>query len=234
MRVNTTVNTRLIACLLAGHLFAVLPLAAQSLPDVFAKMDKSAKGFSTLAADIKQTAHTAIVNDDSTQTGTIKLKRTKSETNFLVNFTAPDAKTVSIDGGEVSVYIPKAKSAQIYDLRSKRTALEQGMLLGFGATSADLKAAYDVTYLGQETIAGQPTGHIKLIPKAKEVQQSLKSAELWISDAQGVPLRQKFLTTSGGDYTLMEYANIRINPGIPDRELKLSLPKGTQIQKVGK
>jgi outer membrane lipoprotein-sorting protein len=215
-------------------LLASLPLLAQGLPDVFSKMDKSAKSFSGMAADIKQTTHTAVVNDDSTQTGTIKLKRVKpTETNFLVDFTAPDAKTVSIAGGEVSIYLPKAKSVQVYDLRAKRAALEQGMLLGFGAQSNDIKWAYEVAFVGQETVNGQSAGHIRLVPKSAEVLQSLKSAELWISD-QGLPVQQKFMTSGTGDYTLIQYTNIRVNPSISDKELKLNLPKGVQVQKVGK
>ena len=227
--VSTSVGTRIFAVLLAA-----IPLTAQTLPDVFEKMDKSAKVFSAMTADIRQTAHTAVVNDDSTQSGTIKLKRVKpTETNFLVDFTTPDPKTVAIAGGEVSIYLPKAKSVQIYDLRAKRAALEQGMLLGFGASSASIKSAYDVAFVGQETVTGQSAGHIRLVPKSAEVLQNLKSAELWIND-QGLPVQQKFMTSGTGDYTLIQYSNIRVNPPISDKQLKLTLPKGVQVKKVGK
>lgn len=216
-------------------LVAAVPLSAQSLEGVFSHLDKSAAGFKTLTADIKQTAHTAVVNDDSAESGTIRLKRVKAgETHILVDFTSPAAKSVSIAAGDVSIYIPKAKTVQIYDLRSKRSILEQGMLLGFGATSAEIKAAYEVTYVGQETIAGQPAGHIRLVPKSKEVLQSLKAADLWISDFLGVPVQQKFLTSGTGDYTLILYTNLKINPSLSDKDLKLNVPKGVQTQQIGK
>ena len=216
-------------------LLTAWPLSAQSVDDVFARLDKSAQGFKTLGADIKQTAHTAIVNDDSTENGTIRLKRVKvGETHILVDFTKPDPKTVSIAAGEVRIYIPKAKTVQVYDLRSKRSILEQGMLLGFGATSAEIKAAYDVRYVGQESISGQPSGHIRLVPKSREVLQTLKSAELWISDALGVPVQQKFITSGNGDYTMIQYTNLKINPALGDKYLKLSVPKDVQIQQIGK
>lgn len=227
--VSKTVGTKTIVCLLAA-----LPVFAQSLPETFAKMDRSSKIFSGMTADIRQTTHTAIVNDDSTQTGTIRLKRVKpTETNFLVDFTQPDPKTVAIAGGEVSIYIPKTKQVNVYDLRAKRAALEQGMLLGFGASSTDIKTSYEVSFVGQETITGQSAGHIKLVPKSAEVLQSLKSAELWISEA-GLPVQQKFMTSGTGDYTLIQYSNIRVNPSISDKDLKLTLPKGVQVKKVGK
>lgn len=216
-------------------MFAAVPLSAQSLDGVFSHLDKAAAGFKTLTADIKQTAHTAVVNDDSTESGIIRLKRVKAgETHILVDFTTPSAKTVSIAAGDVSIYMPKAKTVQIYDLRSKRSILEQGMLLGFGATSAEIKAAYEVTYIGQETIAGQAAGHIRLVPKSKEVLQSLKAADLWISDSLGVPVQQRFLTSGTGDYTLILYTNLKINPSLSDKDLKLSVPKGVQTQQIGK
>jgi len=230
VRVCCSVNLRLIACLLAA-----LPLPAQNLNAVFAKMDSTAKGFSGITADVRQTAHTAVVNDDSTENGTIRLKHSKNETKILVDFTSPDAKTVSITGSEANVYLPKAKTVQVYDIRSKKSLVDQFMLLGFGANSTELKATYDATYVSQEAIAGQPAGHIRLIPKSAEALKSLKSAELWISDAQGVPVQQKFTTTANGDYTLMQYSNIKVNPVISDKDLKLTLPKGVHVQpQIGK
>lgn len=214
--------------------FAVAPLCAQNLNEVLARLDRSSKGFTAMTADIRQTAHTAIVNDDSIENGTIRLKRLKGETRLLVDFTNPDAKTVSISGGEVSIYLPKAKTVQIVDLRSKKSVLEQGLLLGFGASSAELKAAYEVTWIGQETLGGQPTGHIHLLPKSADVLRNIKGADLWISDSLGVPVQQKVLTSGTGDYTLMQYSNIKVNPAIADKDLKLNVPKGVQVQQIGK
>jgi len=229
-RVCIRVNARLALCLLAA-----LPVSAQSLSDVFAKMDSSAQTFKGMTADIRQTAHTAVVNDDSTEVGIIRLKRIKAgDTRILVDFTKPEAKTVSIDGGKVSILLPKARTVQNYDLRAKKTVLEQGMLLGFGASSSEVKAAYDVTFVGREAVEGQQTSHIHLIPKSKEVLQSLKSADLWISDSLGAPVQQKFITSGGGDYTLIQYSNMKINPSISDKDLKLNVPRGFQTQEIGK
>jgi len=211
-----------------------MPLPAQNLNAVFTKMDATSKGFTSIASDIRQTAHTAVVNDDSTESGTFKLRRAKNETRILIDFTTPDAKTVSITGSEANIYLPKAKTVQVYDIRSKKGLVDQFLLLGFGASSSDLKATYDVSYVGQETISGQPAGHIKLVPKSAEALKSLKAAELWISDAQGVPVQQKFTTSGTGDYTQVQYTNIKLNPAIADKDLKLTIPKGVQVQQIGK
>src|SRR6266566_8144059 len=68
-----------------------LPLPAQSLTDVFARMDKTAQQFKSIAADIRRTVHTAVINDDTVENGTIKVKREKGrETRMLIEFTGPD------------------------------------------------------------------------------------------------------------------------------------------------
>lgn len=213
---------------------ALPALAADPLADVFARIDRAAAGFKGMIADVVQTAHTAIIDDDSVSSGVVKFRRSKpGDTRILLEFTKPDSKFVSLEGDIGRMYIPKAKMVQEYDLRSKKNVIDQGLLLGFGATSAEIKAAYDVSWAGAETLNGQATSHIKLAPKAKEVLQNIKVAELWISDATGTPLQQRLVTSAKGDYTQLTYSAVRLNPSLSDKDLKLSYPKGVSVQKVG-
>ena len=203
---------------------------AQSLEAVFARLDKSSQQFKAVAADIKRDVHTAIVNDDAIETGTIKVKRDKGSTHMLIDFSGKDSKTVAFDGSTVSIYYPKIKTVQIYEVGDKRSLIDQFLLLGFGSSSADLQAHYDVTWVGAETIDGKAASHIQLIPKSKDVLMRLKKAELWIADSNGMPLQQRFLTSSSGDATLVTYTNSKLNPTLTEGSLKLNYPKGVQIQ----
>lgn len=207
-------------------------LTAQSLSGVMARIDKTAPQFKSMTADIKRDVHTAIVNDDTLESGTIRFKRVKAgETHALITFTGPDAKSVAFDGATVSLYYPKIKTVQIYNVGDKRSLIDQFLLLGFGATSAELQAAYDVAWVGAESINGKPAGHIQLIPKSKEVLQRLKKAELWIDDASGVPVQQRFVTSASGDFMLVTYSGMKANAAISDGSLKLTYPRGVQIER---
>src|SRR5580704_3877592 len=116
-------------------LLFTVPLAAQSLDDVFARMDKTAQQFRSVTADLSRTVHTAVINDDATDTGTIKVKREKShDTRYLMDLTKPDPKTVAYDGATVAIYYPKIKTEQVYDVGGKRASVDQFLLLGFGST----------------------------------------------------------------------------------------------------
>ena len=214
-----------IACALA------IPLAAQTQDEVFARMDKSAGQFKSVMADIKRAVHVAVINDDTVETGTIKVKRDKPhETRMTIEFTKPDPKTVWFDGAKGSVYYPKIKTVQEYDIGAKRSLVDQFLLLGFGASSAELKDAYTITWVGAENIEGQPTGHIELIPKSPDLLRQLKKAELWISPASGLPAQEKIFTSTTGDYTLVTYTNMKLNPPLSDSTLKPNYPKGVQIE----
>ena len=45
--------------------------------------------------------------------------------------------------------------------------VDQFLLLGFGASSAELKQDYDVTLIGMEKLGGENTWHLQLIPQVE-------------------------------------------------------------------
>ncbi len=175
--------TRIVTIALA----LALPLAAQTLNDTFARMDKTAPQLKSITAGINRDVHTAIINDDEIDNGTIRMKREKSHGVLMViELTGAAAKTVALDDSEVIIYNPKIKSAQAYKIGAKKEMVEQFLLLGFGATSAELKQSYDVSWAGAETVDGQQTGHLKLVPKVTDASRKMSGAELWISASNGV------------------------------------------------
>jgi outer membrane lipoprotein-sorting protein len=223
---------------LALALGLTLPLAAQSptlgasvINDAFARMDKSAQQFKSVTADMKRNVHTAVINDDAMDMGTIRVKREKShDTRMLIEFTGIDAKSVSVDGASVSVYLPKSKLVQVYDFGAKRSLVDQFLLLGFGASSTEMKADYEVTLVGNDKIGPENTWHLQLIPKSADVLHNLKKAELWIAETSGLPLQQRFITSSTGDFTLVTYSNVKFNAALSDGALKLNYPKGVKVE----
>jgi outer membrane lipoprotein-sorting protein len=212
--------------------------AADPISEIFSRMDTAAKNFKGMTADLTETVHVEIVDDNNVSKGTIKLRRAKPgakpvDVRFLVEFTSPDPRAAAYSGNEVHLYNPKTNVEQIYDVAAKKSVIEQLMLLGFGATSAELKATYDVSFVAAETVEGQPAQHIRLVPKSKDMLAQLKQADLWISDSLGVPVQQKFQTTKTGDYNLFQYRNLKLEPAISDGDLKLKTPKNAEKKRVG-
>jgi outer membrane lipoprotein-sorting protein len=210
---------------------ATLPLAAQSLDDAYARIDKAAAQFKSVVADIKRDVHTAVINDDERDQGNIKVLREKGhDTKMLIQFTGTDAKSVAIDGSQISLYTPKEKLVQVYDIGAKKDVVDQFLLLGFGASSKELKDSYNISFAGMEAINGEDTWHLQLVPKSAEALKNLKKAELWISQQTGLPIQQKFTTSSGGDFHLVTYSNMKQNAPLSDNVMKLNLPRGVKTE----
>lgn len=201
---------------------------AQDLQNVLARVDKAAAGFKSMSASVRMVYHTAVINDDTVDSGSMNLKRVRpKEYRMLVNLTEPDVRSAALDGRKAELYYPKIQTVQEYDLGKYRGLVEQFMLLGFGNSSKELQGGYAVRMLGAKSVAGQPTEHLELIPKSKDVLQHLTKVELWVSDSSGYPVQQQFFFP-GGDYRMVTYTNVKVNPDLPDSALKLQLPRGVK------
>lgn len=216
-------------------IFSISALAAMSavadpLDAVFARIDAVAKTFKGMAADISNTQHTAIVDSDDVQTGTIKLLRVKpGVTRILVDWKGDTgAQIIALDEHEGRIYNRKANVEDVYPLADRQSTVNQLLLLGFGATSEELKATYDITYVADENVDGRQTSHLKLLPKSVETKRTMKQADLWFAQ-NGLVAQQKFVYPSG-DFKLAKYTNVKLG-SIPEKDLELKLPKGATIQK---
>ena len=198
-----------------------------SLDDVLARMDRAADSFKAFSADLRSVAHTAVINEDDTDSGTIRLKGTKHGMDMLVEFTAPNRKSIALRDHKAEIYFPQQQTIQEYDISRYRALLDQFMLIGFGTAGRELAGSYNLKVLGAETVAGQQTTSLELAPKSPEVLKNLKKLELWISDEHTYPVQQKFYL-SARDYKLVTYTNVKMNPPLSDSDLKLKVPKDTK------
>lgn len=199
---------------------------ADNLQQTFAKMDAAAVSFKGLTADVKKTAYTAVIQEESTDIGTMAVKRSKPhEFRALVDIKQPDPKQVGFSDHTLLIYFPKTKTVQVAQLDKRgSTLVDQLLLLGFGSTSAEIRSAYTVKPGGPETINGGKTVRLELTPKSPEKLPGVIRIDLWISDSTGLAVQQKFYQT-GGDYTMATYSNVKLPANLPDSAVKLELPK---------
>lgn len=200
---------------------------AEDLPALLARIDKASAAFHGMSAKVKRVQHTAAVNEDTVDSGTILLKRGRGkDVRMLIDLTEPDHKTVSFQGHTVEVYYPKMNTIDEFDVSKQRDLLEQLFLLGFGTSRADLQASYNLRLVGGDTVGGQKTAILELVPKSKEILQHLLKIEMWVAE-NGYPLQQKFYQR-GGDYELATYSDVKINPDLSESALKLKAPKNAK------
>jgi outer membrane lipoprotein-sorting protein len=185
-----------------------------------AGMDGAAAKFSSVAADLEYTKVTVIVDDHSTETGKIYFEKSKGRTRVMLSFLDPAEKHVLFADGKVSIYRPKIALIEEYSLANNQGLLEQFLLLGFGTSGSELQKNYNVWLKGEETLEGEPTALLELIPKNPEVSTKLQRIELWLSTKTWQPLQQKFYEPSK-DYLIARYRSSQHNAKIAADKFKL-------------
>jgi outer membrane lipoprotein-sorting protein len=133
-------------------------------------------------------------------------------------------------GHTAQQYNPKTNIDSIYDVDKKYgAAVNEFMLLGFGASPKDLQQVYSIALAATETVEGQKTTKLELTPKKPDTTIHLTKADLWISDQTGIAIQQQ-LHFAGGDYDLATYSNMKINPNIPESAVKLNMPANVKTE----
>ena len=220
-----------LAALLPGAVIllgALNPLTAGDLASTLARMDKAAAGFAGLTADIKSVSHTFIIKDTTEESGRMTLQRPKPrDTRMLVEFSKPEPRALSFAGRKVQIFYPKINTVQEYDLGKQSSLIDQFLLLGFGSTSSELRAGYDIKYLGESEAGGQMADRLELTPKSADARAHVNRIVLWLSQANGQPAQIQVFQPSK-DYRLITYTRVALNPSLGKDAASLKLPKGVK------
>lgn len=201
-------------------LFAAPLQGATSLEAALAGMDRAAARFTSMAANLEYTKVTVIVDDHSTENGKIFFEKAKNKLRVMLAFEQPAEKYVLFTDGKVAIYHPKIAEIEEYSLAQNQGLLEQFLLLGFGTSGTELQKSYRVSWLGEESLDGEPAVRLELVPKSSEVAARLQRIELWLSPQTWQPLQQKFVEPSK-DYLIARYRNPQQNTKIPAKSFRL-------------
>jgi outer membrane lipoprotein-sorting protein len=217
--------------------WSILGIAAQAqqkpadsggLEPVLKKMDAAAVVFRTTQAAFEWDRYEKVIDEvDDIQSGTIYYRRTGKDVEMKADITKPDRKYVLFSGGKIRMYLPKPDQVTVYDLGKSSSDFESYLVLGFGGSGQDLVKAFDVTYLGPETIAGVPTAKLQLVPKSEKLRNTFKQILLWIDLNSGISVQQQFFEPQG-DYRLAKYSSIKVNEKINHDVFELKTTSKTQ------
>jgi outer membrane lipoprotein-sorting protein len=200
-----------------------------TLDSVLSEMDAAAASFQSLTARIHTVKHTAIVNADDVDDGTLWVKRIKNHASrVLIEFTSPNTYYVYVGEKKAEIYRPKIATIEEWDVTKFRKMRDQVWLLSFGTAGRDLRAHYDIRLAGEETAAGTPAVKLELVPKSSDTRQQIPRIEMWISTRNWQPVQQKFYDVTPGDYRLAIYTGLKVNAPITESQLRLHAPPGTK------
>jgi outer membrane lipoprotein-sorting protein len=197
--------------------------APVTVESILTQMDAQSKTFRSLSADVERTKVTVVVNDRSTETGSMLVSGEK----MLLEMKVPDSRTILRVGDSLSVYTPGLKRVEEYDLGKNRDTFDQFVLLGFGTSGQDLAKGYSITLVGEPTLDDKKTAELELTPKSKSVSAQITKVQIWLDESSWLAVQQQLFEAGSGDYSIVRYSKIVRNPKIPDSEFKAHWPKGT-------
>jgi outer membrane lipoprotein-sorting protein len=195
-----------------------------TLDSVLSQLDVSAKDFHGLSADVERTKVTVIVNDRSTEFGTILVRGDK----MLLDLKTPDPRTILRSGDNLYVYTPGLKRVEEYNLGKNRALVDQFLLLGFGTDGKELRKGYLISVLREEKLEDKKTVVLELTPKSDAVRNQVAKIQIWLDESNWLPVQQQFYEAGSGDYSIVLYSKVIRNPDIEDSQFKPHWPKGTE------
>ena len=208
-----------------------------TLESVLKKMDSVAAGFHTAQAEFEWDNYQKVIDEVvDVETGTIYYRRAGKDTEMMADVKKsgtsaaqlkPEPKYVLFAEGKVKMYTPKTEQVMVKDLGKNKADLESYVVLGFGGSGQDLQKAFDVTFVGTETVNGINAAKLQLVPKSDRVRNNCNKIILWIDPDRGISVQQQFFTPQG-DYRLCKYSEIKINEKIGDDVFKLKTTSKTQ------
>jgi outer membrane lipoprotein-sorting protein len=221
-----------------SFLARMAPSDPVTLDTVLKKMDDAAASFHAVEAEFEWDNYERVIDEvDNYQTGTIyyrrngkdiEMKADVKKSGSSLNQLQSQPKFVLFKDGKIQVYdAGKADQVTVYDLGKNAQDFESYLVLGFGGSGQDLLKAFDVTFIGPETVGGVATAQIQLVPKSDRVRNNFKQIQLWIDLEKGISVQQKFITPEG-DYRLTKYSSIHMKDKLDDNVFKLKTTSKTQ------
>jgi outer membrane lipoprotein-sorting protein len=215
---------KLFLCTLAS--IALLP--AESVDAILNRMDKAAPAFHGMSATVQMTYFTAIISDRTEEQGLLQVQRDKAgKTRAKVDFSkTKDPRIIEFLGNVVRIVFPNLKLYQDYDVGKSSDLLTEFLLLGFGSSGKELAHSYDISAEGAETVAGQTTTKLLLVPKNPKVKEHLSKIEMWLPATVAYPVQQQFYEPSG-NYRIVTYTDVDLSTSSKGN-LEFKLPKGAK------
>jgi outer membrane lipoprotein-sorting protein len=208
---------------------SVFSLHADTAEAVLARMDKAAPTFKAMSANVQMVSHTAVLNDNAVDKGTFKMQKLKGkDVRAIMDLSTNGGRIIGFFGKIVRIYYPNLNSYQDYQVGKESNLLNQYLLLGFGSSGKELAQSYSITAEGEETVEGEPTTKLLLVPKDQAVLEHLAKVEIWVPDTRAYPIQQEFYEPSG-NWRKVTYSDIELNPPMKG-VLEMKLPPGATKQ----
>jgi len=205
--------------------FAIGILCLPQAPDPWPILDRASATYQTitsLSADFVQVIANPMIGTPDTTRGRLYQMR---PSRFAMRFTAPKGDRIVADGRFLWLYTPSTTPGQVIRSRIPEYGTTGPNLIGQFVEQP--RERYTAQYVRADSLpdAG-PVDVIRLVPK--EHEQPYSEATIWVGREDELVHRVDIVESSGQERTVI-LRNIRVNRGVPGRELTFSPPAGVRV-----
>ena len=215
MRVRKLLFFSLLAALIA------VPVAAQAddLHSVLDRLNAAAKKFRSVSASVVFDTETQDpVPDTDIQKGMAYYERTGNSFKMAAHFhehnSRPTTAAYNYTGGALHFF----DGTEIHTYEASKW--ESYIILGFGASGAELADKWDIKYIGSSVMNGVNVAQLELVAKDPQVRKNIAKITIWIDPDHGVSLQQRF-DENASVYRICKYTDIKINQPLPAKAFDL-------------
>jgi outer membrane lipoprotein-sorting protein len=200
----------------------------QLLTGILNKMERAHQEMKSLKAEMIQQKTNSQIGITDTEYGSILYKPAegKSKGKLRIDYIKPTKDIIALVGENFTYYQPRINQAFKSTLAkaSKGKAGNYVSLFGLDSSLKSLVNTYNIDYLKDEEIDGQPATVLRLIPKSNG---QVASVDIWVLQ-NGLPSQWKVVERNG-DHTIFTLKNLQLNGNIPDSAFNVNIPNGTKI-----
>ena len=178
----------------------------ESFDDLYRKGQQANAAIKTLTARFTETTTSALLTRPIVTHGTLSVQR---PAHVLVDYDAPEKRTVLIDGDRMIMVWPDRKLRTVSNISRTQQRVQKYFS---ASTAADLRKEFDIALLPPGDRPG--TTGVSLVPKRKQIKETLARLDLWVDPATSLLSAMK-MTFAGGDTKTMEFHDIVPNAVLP-------------------
>jgi outer membrane lipoprotein-sorting protein len=200
----------------------------QLLTGILNKMERAHEEMKSLKAEMVQQKTNSQIGITDTNFGAIIYKPAegKSKGKLRIDYVKPTQDIIALVGENFTYYQPRINQALKSTLAKASKGRAGGYVGLFGLDSSlkSLVSTYNIDYLKDEEINGQPATVLRLTPKSNG---QVASVDIWVLQ-NGLPSQWKVVERNG-DLTIFTLKNLELNANIPDSAFNVNIPRGTKI-----
>jgi outer membrane lipoprotein carrier protein len=210
-------------CALLAAVFqpAAVPAQTADAAAVMAAAEAAYRALESYRADFRQTITNPMLGGPEHSRGVLFLD---PPGRFAMRFTDPEGERIVADGKWLWLYAPSTTPGQV---------IRQPVPTS-GATTPNFFAQflerpmerYKVSVAGVDTVAGEVTDVVKLVPRTEEIP--FIEAVIALARSDSLPRRLSLREQSGQERVIF-LESPRANAAIPAAELRFTPPRGTQV-----